>query len=129
MPHRCTECGKEFVDGDMQILKGCECGNNKFLYVPKKQEGGGEEKEEEAVDVEEKAEEIKNQIAEEMGMETVRIVAPGQYEINLDKVLSREEIVISLQQDGKYLLHLPSLLRDKKLPKTRKSKKKREKSE
>ncbi len=124
MPHRCTECGKEFVDGDMQILKGCECGNNKFLYVPKKREG---EEKEEPVDVEEKAEEVKNQIAEEMGMETVRIVAPGQYEINLDKVLSREEIIISLQQDGKYLLHLPSLLRDKKLPK--KSKKKRGKSE
>lgn len=121
MPHRCTECGKEFVDGDMQILKGCECGNNKFLYVPKKRE---EEEKEEAVDVEEKAEEVKNQIAEEMGMETVRIVAPGQYEINLDKVLSREEIIISLQQDGKYLLHLPSLLRDKKLSK--KSKKKKE---
>ncbi|MFP3908883.1 MAG: Zn-ribbon domain-containing protein [Archaeoglobaceae archaeon] len=121
MPHRCTECGKEFVDGDMQILKGCECGNNKFLYVPKKRE---EEEKEEAVDVEEKAEEVKNQIAEEMGMETVRIVAPGQYEINLDKVLSREEIIISLQQDGKYLIHLPSLLRDKRLSK--KSKKKRE---
>ncbi|MFO7967998.1 MAG: Zn-ribbon containing protein [Archaeoglobaceae archaeon] len=121
MPHRCTECGKEFVDGDMQILKGCECGNNKFLYVPKTRVG---KEKEEAADVEEKAEEVKNQIAEEMGMETVRIVAPGQYEINLDKVLSREEIIISLQQDGKYLLHLPSLLRDKKL--SRKSKKKKD---
>lgn len=122
MPHRCTECEKEFVDGDMQILKGCECGNNKFLYVPKKKEEGEREGEEEAVDVEEKAEEVKNQIAEEAGMETVRIVAPGQYEINLDKVLSRQEIIISLQQDGKYLLHLPSLLKDKDKNLSRKKK-------
>lgn len=122
MPHRCTECGGEFVDGDMQILKGCECGNNKFLYVPK-------EKEEKEVDVEEKAEEVKSQIAEEMGLEleTVRIVAPGQYEINLDKVLSRQEIIISLQQNGKYLLHLPSLLKSKKMDKTKDTKTKKKK--
>lgn len=101
MPHRCTSCGKEFADGDMQILKGCECGNNKFLYVPKDKK-----------DVREKAEETRTQISE-MGIESVRIVAPGQYEINLDKILSRDEIVIALQQDGRYVLHLPSLLKPK----------------
>jgi hypothetical protein len=102
MPHRCTSCGKEYVDGDMQILSGCECGNNKFLYVPKDKR-----------DVEERAKEIKGQISE-MGIESVRIIAPGQYEINLDKILSRDEIVIALQQDGRYVLHLPSLLKTKK---------------
>lgn len=124
MPHRCTECGKEFVDGDMQILKGCECGNNKFLYVPieKGEKKGEREEEEGAVGVEEKAEKVKNQIAEETGMETVRIVAPGQYEINLDKVLSRQEVIISLQEDGKYLLHLPSLLKDRDKNLSRKKK-------
>jgi len=35
MPHKCTKCGKIYPDGDYRILNGCECGNNKFLYVPK----------------------------------------------------------------------------------------------
>ncbi|MCD6493518.1 MAG: hypothetical protein J7K36_06955, partial [Archaeoglobaceae archaeon] len=35
MPHICTRCGKEYKDGDPEILKGCKCGSNKFLYLPK----------------------------------------------------------------------------------------------
>jgi len=101
MPHRCTKCEKEFPDGDMRILNGCDCGNNKFLYIPKGKK-----------DSKDVAEEVKEKIAE-LGIESVRIIAPGQYEINLEKVLSREEIVIALEQDGKYILHLPSLLKTK----------------
>jgi len=102
MPHRCTKCGKEYSDGDMQILQGCECGNNKFLYVPKERR-----------DAKEQAEEVKNQLSE-MGVESVKILAPGQYEINLEKILSRDEIVIALQEDGRYVIHLPSLLKRRK---------------
>jgi hypothetical protein len=101
MPHRCTRCGKLYPDGDVRILNGCECGNNKFLYVPK------EEKE-----VEKQVEEIKKELSG-MGIESVRIIAPGQYEINLEKLLEREEIVIALQEDGRYIIHLPSLLKRK----------------
>lgn len=102
MPHRCTKCGKEYSDGDMRILQGCECGNNKFLYVPKEKR-----------DAKEQAEEMKNQLSE-MGVESVKILAPGQYEINLEKILSRDEIVIALQEDGRYVIHLPSLLKRRK---------------
>lgn len=86
----------------MQILQGCECGNNKFLYVPKEKRG-----------VKEQAEDVKNQLSE-MGVESVKILAPGQYEINLEKILSRDEIVIALQEDGRYVIHLPSLLKSRK---------------
>jgi predicted nucleic acid-binding Zn-ribbon protein len=102
MPHRCTKCGKEYPDGDMRILNGCECGNNKFLYVPKEKK-----------DAEEHAEEMKNKLSG-MGVESVKILAPGQYEINLEKILSRDEIVIALQEDGRYVIHLPSLLKRRK---------------
>jgi hypothetical protein len=102
MPHRCTKCGREYQDGDMQILQGCECGNNKFLYVPKEKR-----------DIREQLEmlEIKSSDA---GIESVKIIAPGQYEINLDKIFTRDEIIIALQQDGRYMLHLPSLLKRRK---------------
>ncbi len=97
MPHRCTECGKEYMDGDMTVLQGCECGNNKFLYIPKQK---GKE-----------VEEIKEQFER---IESVRIIAPGMYELNIEKLLEGGEVVIALQEDGKYAVHLPSLLRKKK---------------
>ncbi|WP_202318927.1 Zn-ribbon domain-containing protein [Archaeoglobus neptunius] len=100
MPHRCTKCGKLYPSGDMRILNGCECGNNKFLYVPEKREV-------EPVEVEQ---EITRELTE-MGIETVRIISPGRYEINIERLLQGEGIVIALQEDGRYIIHLPSLLK------------------
>jgi len=105
MPHRCTKCGKLYAEGDMRLLSGCECGNNKFLYVPKGRE---------TVKPEELARELKREFSR-FGIESIRIIAPGQYEINLEKLLEREEIIIALEEDGRYIIHLPSLL--KKRPK------------
>jgi hypothetical protein len=102
MPHQCTKCGKEYADGDVRILSGCECGNNRFLYVSKVKR-----------EREEQVEEIKEQLSE-MGIESVKILAPGMYEINLERILERDEIVIALQEDGRYVIHLPSLLRRRK---------------
>ena len=98
MPHKCTKCGKEYADGDARLLQGCECGNNKFLYVPKI-----------------KRKKIEKSVKREavMGIESVRIISPGRYEINLEKILSRNEIIIALREDGRYILHLPSLLKRK----------------
>jgi predicted nucleic acid-binding Zn-ribbon protein len=100
MPHKCTNCGKLYADGDMRLLQGCECGNNKFLYIPKEKK--------EKIEVEE----IKKELTR-FGIESIRIIAPGQYEINLEKLFEREEIIIALEEDGKYVIHLPSLLKKK----------------
>ncbi len=89
MPHKCTKCGKVYQDGDPRILKGCVCGNNRFVYVPK-------EKREKKEDLE--------------AVESVKIISPGMYEINIEKILSRKEIVIALQEEGRYAIHLPSIV-------------------
>lgn len=102
MPHRCTKCGKLYADGDMRLLNGCECGNNKFLYVPR----------EKAEKPEEVAQELKKELSR-FGIESIRIIAPGQYEINLERLLEREEIIIALEEEGRYIIHLPSLLKKK----------------
>ena len=107
MPHKCTKCGKIYQDGDYRILKGCECGNNRFLYVPKEKP----KKKEEERKKEEK-EEIKLDDFE--GIESVRIIAPGMYEIKLENIFSRDGIVIAIQEEGRYMIHLPSLLKKKK---------------
>jgi len=104
MAHRCTKCGKLYATGDMRLLQGCECGNNKFLYVP------DEPRKQETEQVEE---EIRKELTE-MGIETVRILSPGRYEINIEKLLQGEGIVIALQEDGRYVIHLPSLLKKRR---------------
>ncbi|AAB90063.1 MULTISPECIES: Zn-ribbon domain-containing protein [Archaeoglobus] len=107
MAHRCTKCGKLYPTGDMRLLQGCECGNNKFLYVPDEKRPAEPEKVEE---------EIRKEFTE-MGIETVRILSPGRYEINIERLLQGEGIVIALQEDGRYVIHLPSLLKRKRVEK------------
>ena len=130
MPHRCTKCGRIYPDGDKRILKGCECGNNKFIYVPK------EKKLKEAEKVKEvkgeplkvkagREKEVEKRVIDAESVESVKILNPGTYEINLEKIFSREEIIIALQEDGRYAIHLPSLVGklEKKLERKKSDKK------
>ncbi|WP_276280136.1 Zn-ribbon domain-containing protein [Halorussus caseinilyticus] len=39
--------------------------------------------------------------------ESIRIVEPGQYELNLMELYEREEYIISLKEDGKYVIEVP----------------------
>ncbi len=109
MPHKCTKCGKEYPDGDYRILKGCECGNNKFFYVPKDRRV---RKDTHEPKTEDEKKEVK--IEEFEGIESVKIIAPGMYEIKLENLFSKNGIVIALQEEGRYVIHLPSLLKKKK---------------
>ena len=102
MPHKCAKCGRVYPDGDYRILNGCECGNNRFLYVPKEKIANRETA---------KISEEVTEKSEEEGIESVRIIAPGMYEIKLENILNRDGIVIALQEEGRYMIHLPSLLR------------------
>jgi len=116
MPHKCTKCGRIYPDGDKRILKGCECGNNRFIYVPKEKKlkaEGAKVKEVKDEPLKVKAEEekdVEKKVVDAESVESVRILNPGTYEINLEKIFSREEIIIALQEDGRYAIHLPSLV-------------------
>ncbi|WP_406670455.1 Zn-ribbon domain-containing protein [Methanolobus sp. ZRKC4] len=65
-------------------------------------------------------------VTEEEGdrVESVRILGPGSYELNLDSLLDRKEIVMAIKEDGAYALHLGSVFKDNK-DKNRDKKKKR----
>jgi predicted nucleic acid-binding Zn-ribbon protein len=39
--------------------------------------------------------------------ESIKIVAPGEYEINLMELYDRSEYIISLQEDGRYVINVP----------------------
>jgi len=137
MPHKCTRCESIFEDGASIILNGCpNCGWNKFLYVmPEKEEkeevveeqvkAGVSEEKEESVPSEDFIKEIddligiehqERSVVEENGkkVESVRILGPGSYELNLDSLLNRKEIVMAIKEDGTYAVDLPSVFRNKK---------------
>jgi len=52
-------------------------------------------------DLEELREELNQQF------ESIKIVAPGQYELNLMGLYDREEYIVSLQEDGRYVIEVP----------------------
>jgi len=132
MPHKCTKCGREFEDGSTEILRGCpSCSGKKFLYV--------RESERHADVLEEKPIE---QIAQEKGrgvlevrtpatkevelfdrVESIRILGPGSYELNIEKLAKTDEVVVGLGKEGQYIVDIPSMARAERKEK-RKAKKK-----
>jgi predicted nucleic acid-binding Zn-ribbon protein len=141
MPHKCTKCESIFKDGAAIILNGCpKCGWNKFLYVredvvPVEVKPHGELSEPASKFIKEvdellgkpaevtalekaqpEVEKPRETQSKEIGnrVESVRILAPGTYELNLESLLERDEIVMALKEDGTYIVHLPSVFNKKK---------------
>jgi hypothetical protein len=130
MPHKCTKCGREYKDGSTEILKGCaSCGNKKFLYV-KENEINKDVLEEMSID--EIAKESREEILEisepksrqEVQMydrvETIRIVAPGTYELNIEKMAQSDERIVGVGKEGSYIVDLMSMAKDE--PKKKRAK-------
>ncbi|WP_445476113.1 Zn-ribbon domain-containing protein [Methanococcoides methylutens] len=137
MPHKCTRCEKIFEDGAEVILSGCpNCGWNKFLYVKDMEPNtdiedtvAEELPEKEKAEITDPADQFireiddiigidhqEREVVEEEGerVESVRILGPGSYELNLNSLLERDEIVMAIKQDGTYAVDLSSAFRKKK---------------
>jgi len=120
MPHKCTKCGREYKDGSTEILKGCEsCGGKKFLYVKEEElnrdvleeksiDEIAEESHEEVLEVVEPQEEQK-QVEMYDRVETIRIVSPGSYELNLERMAQSDERIVSVGKEGSYIIDLMSM--------------------
>lgn len=50
------------------------------------------------------------QIREELNaqFESIKVLAPGQYELNLMELYDRDEYIIALQQNGRYVIEVPN---------------------
>jgi predicted nucleic acid-binding Zn-ribbon protein len=110
MPHKCTKCGREYRAGSTEILKGCaSCGGKKFLYV-KEAEIHRDVLDEKSID--EIADESHEDILEVV--ETIRIVSPGSYELNLEKMAQSDQRIVSVGKEGNYIIDLMSMAKDDK---------------
>lgn len=113
MPHQCLNCNSIYDNSSDAIIKGCpKCGKKLFLYIKKIPE----KKEEIELSTHEKdfiLKEIESITDIEdpdspiiLKLENIRIIKPGQYEIDINQLLKKEKPVIYKIQDGTYVIDL-----------------------
>ncbi len=121
MPHQCTKCSKIYPDAASALLEGCDCGSKFFYYI--KQEKLDQMRAEVHQIVNElnrsDKEQIEKDIRELTGMEdddkpvildleSVRVVKPGTFEIDLVNLFSKKRPLIYKLEEGKYIIDLSS---------------------
>jgi predicted nucleic acid-binding Zn-ribbon protein len=136
--HKCVRCGTVFQDNDSTILRGCTtCGSIFFLFM--KSPGEAKEiqeiqkelekkdttlEEELSKQIEMKKEEVKEVPQKELkvskkvrkpkfGIETIKVVKEGVYEINLDALMNKRPLII-FEKEKVYFIHLPSVFQSMK---------------
>ncbi len=124
MPHQCVKCGTIFKDGSNDLLKGCEnCGSKFFFYV--KKESLEQAKEITSKLTVEEKKQIESDVMEIIGdnqedhpvvldLESIRIVKPGKYELDLVDLFKGKPLVYNLDE-GKYLNDIPSTFNSEEL--------------
>ena len=124
MPHQCVRCGNLYEDGAREILHGCSnCPGRMFFYISdtkyerlQKDQNEGidnilnlstEDKKQIEADVYDiLGEEIDTDKPVVLDIESIRILKPGQYELDLVNLFKRKEPLVYKLQDGKYMIDL-----------------------
>ena len=139
-PHQCVRCGAKYPDTSDVLLKGCSCGSRFFFFYKQsavdKDEGKilqelenltQEERKEIEKEITTDIEEIIENPEDKpivLDIESVRIVKPGKFEIDLVSLFKRKPLIYKLSE-GKYIIDLVSTFQ--LLKKNIKSNKKRKK--
>ncbi len=114
--HQCVRCGVMYGDGAAEILKGCKCGGKFFFFMRKKDVETVKEitvnlSQEEKVQLEQDALELigddKEEIPVVLDVESIRMLQPGKFEIDLVDLFKGNPLVFKLE-DGKYIIDLAS---------------------
>lgn len=122
MPYKCVHCSHLYVDGSQEILSGCsECKSRFFFYIKEEQlkeiskdhdwsdDLSNSEKKRIEQDVREIAgmnEDVETPIF--LDFESVRILRPGKYLLDLPKLFSKNKPRVYQLEDGKYIIDLVS---------------------
>ncbi|MDH3381814.1 MAG: Zn-ribbon domain-containing protein [Flavobacteriaceae bacterium] len=121
MPHQCVRCGTLYEDGANELLKGCNCGGRLFFFI--KKDKLKEIQEKTAKLTEEEKQQIEKDVFELVGsdidasepvildLESVRVLKPGKYEIDLVHLFKKEPLVFKLDE-GKYMVDIIKTFQD-----------------
>jgi len=122
MPHQCVRCNAFYDDGNEAILKGCSCGAKLFFFIRKeKLEKLKKASEEAPLPSVEERKQIEHDVLDVLGvtepeepvvldLESVRVLKPGKYEIDLVHLFKGEPLIFKLA-DGKYIIDIAETFR------------------
>lgn len=116
MPHQCVRCNTMYEDGAKEILGGCSCGAKLFFFIKKQAIEEGKKlvsnlSEDDKKQIEEDVTEIFHIKKEDpdrpviLDIEAIRILKPGQYELDLVHLFKKDPMIIKLEE-GKYIIDL-----------------------
>ena len=121
MPHQCVRCGKMYEDGSRELLEGCSCGAKFFFFVKREA-------------LEARANEVRTQLSKKelrqmetdvreilgepektekpviLDVETIRVLGPGKYELDVMGLFRDSRVVIQIG-DGKYRIDIASMFK------------------
>ena len=119
MPHQCVHCSKIIEVGSKEILEGCNsCSGKFFFYI--RDEQAEKIKASREIPIPEFSTVDKKQIEQDvrtilkiedeskpvvLDLESIRILKPGQFEIDIVSLMNRRPIIFKLQE-GKYLIDI-----------------------
>lgn len=118
MPHQCVRCNKFYDDGSAEILKGCSCGARLFFFIKQEKLNAIKQGQEAIVNLpREQKVQMEQDVIELLGpdentapvvldLESVRVVSPGKYELDLVQLFKGEPLIFKLA-DGKYMIDVP----------------------
>ncbi|MBN1275817.1 hypothetical protein JXA12_06040 [Candidatus Woesearchaeota archaeon] len=112
------KCGTIYDDGASEILRGCGCGGKLFFYIKKEKL---EEARKTVADLNltaKQKEQIEKDVFDIIGakreedqpvildLESIKILKPGQYELDLVNLFKKKQPLIYKLEDGKYMIDL-----------------------
>src|SRR3989344_738268 len=116
MPHQCVRCGAMYEDGSQELIKGCACGAKFFFFMKKKDieevqnltvKLTPEERKEMELNALELVGEEEPDKPVILDLESIRILKPGKFEIDLVDLFKGKPLVYKLE-DGKYIIDIVS---------------------
>ena len=116
MPHQCVQCNTIFPDGSKEILEGCsDCGGKFFFYIKKDKIEEAKQRANKLSTDQKK--QIEKDVLELIGdsthdrpvvldLESINILGPGQYELDLVNLFSDDQPLVYKLEDGKYVVDI-----------------------
>ena len=115
MPHQCVRCGTFYDDGAQEILAGCSCGGRLFFFVKKEKlkaakkflppELEPSQKRQVESDVLELVNAKDTNTPVVLDFESVRVLEPGKYELDIIKLFKGAPLVFKLEE-VKYVIDI-----------------------
>lgn len=122
MPHQCVKCGTFYDDGSSAILKGCntdKCSGKLFFYVRKERVEALKNEKSSVANLSKKEKtQIEKDVYDLLGtdidtdtpivldLESINIVGPGKYELDLVNLFEKKQPLIYRLEDGKYMVDI-----------------------